>query len=541
MKKILGFILMFALFFGLAACDDEEPIPTETGNTASIVGIAAITITAGEAFDPLEGITATDTVDGDITSGITVTGAYNINSAGTYTLTYKVTGSDGNEVTATRVLTVLTEAGCPANQEKVNGICVPIPAELIVIMHGAPYEVDPFHPDFSGTEQLARQQLQTEVETRLNVEIEYRAYPANAPWGPDGRVPAIVQSSVAGDHLADIYWSVSDWIQALVMGDAIVPIDQYLATTGQNIHESYLEVGSYQEQTYGFGADKLTVDVGLYYNADLVSSLGVENPTQLFLDGEWTWTKFDQWATQVQTALSAQADDMYALGGMFSNYAESMIPLNGGSLINATTKRVAFAQNPALETYAFLNSLYTKGVFELAPAYDQGSPLWQAGKVAMYPGSLWFVNADNRWGGLAFELGFVPYPRADSFVGDYVSPVSGVAVYHIASGMTAEREALVFQVWNELQLWKTEAEMAESFELSLMTKFDQDEYVEAYLEIYDKVYLDLINAIGIGAYSENGWRRNANLGIRDGSARTYMDQIKPIYENALDIYLNGIE
>jgi maltose-binding protein MalE len=540
MKKILGFVLMLALFFGLAACGGDEVIPTpvETDNTASFVGVAPITITVGDPFNPLTGITATDTVTGDITAGITVTGAYNINTAGTYTITYKVTGSDGNQVTATRVVTVLTAAGCPANQEKVNGICVPIPPDTIVIMHGAPYEVDPFHADFSGTEQLERQQIQNEVEARLNVDIVYRAYPANAPWGPD-RVTAIIQSSVAGDHLADIYWSVSDWIQSLAKGDAIVPIDQYLSTTGQNIHESFLEIGSYQEQTYGFGADKLTVDVGLYYNADLVASLGVDNPTDLFLDGLWTWSKFDQWATQVQTALSAQADDMFALGGMLSSYAESMIPLNGGSLINATTKRVAFAQNPALETYAFLNSLYTKGLFELAPQYDAGSPLWQAGKVAMHPGNLWFVNADNRWGGLAFELGFVPYPRSNTFVGDYISPVSGVAVYHVATGMTPERQALVFQVWNELQIWRTEAEMADSFELSLMTKFDQEEYVEAYLAIYDKVYLDLINAIGIGAYSENGWRRNVNLAIREGTARTVMDQIKPIYEAALEAYLNG--
>jgi len=58
------------------------------------------------------------------------------------------------------------------------------------------------------------------------------------------------------------------------------------------------------------------------------------------------------------------------------------------------------------------------------------------------------------------------------------------------------------------------------------------------LAIYDKIYLDLINAIGIGAYGENGWRRNCNLGIREGSSRTIMDSIKPIYEAALDAYLN---
>ncbi|MDO9628843.1 MAG: extracellular solute-binding protein [Acholeplasmataceae bacterium] len=539
MKRILGFLLMFALFFGLVACGGDDTVPTApTGNTASITGIAPATVTVGDAFDPLTGITATDTVNGDITSSITVTGALNLNSAGNYILTYKVTGSDGKLVSVTRTITVLTAAGCPVNQEKVNGICVPIPPTTIVIMHGAPYEVNPFHANFSGTEQLERQQKQLEVEQRLNVKIEYRAYPSNAAWGPD-RVTAIIQSSVAGAHLADIYWSVSDWIQTLAKGDAIVPVDKYLTTTGANIHSSYKEVGSFQEQVYGFGAGKLTVDTGLYYNAELVASLGVDNPTDLFLAGQWTWSKFDQWATQVQTALTAQGDDKYALGGIVALYAENMIPLNGGSLINATTKRVAFAQNPALETYAFLSSLYTKGLFELSPLYDAGSPQWQAGKVAMHPGNLWFVNAENRWGGLAFELGFVPFPRSNTYTGDYVSPVAGVAVYHIASGMTPAKEALVFQVWNELQIWQTDAQMELSFELSLMTKFDQEKYVEAYLAIYDKVYRDLINAVGISAYGENGWRRNANIAIREGNARTVMDQIKPIYEAALETYLNG--
>ncbi len=109
----------------------------------------------------------------------------------------------------------------------------------------------------------------------------------------------------------------------------------------------------------------------------------------------------------------------------------------------------------------------------------------------------------------------------------------------VASGMDAEREELVFQVWNELQLWKTDEELADAFELTLLTKFDEDIYVEAYLEIYDKIYLDLINAIGISAYSENGWTRNINGAIREGTARTIVDQIKPIYEAALDEYFGN--
>ena len=157
----------------------------------------------------------------------------------------------------------------------------------------------------------------------------------------------------------------------------------------------------------------------------------------------------------------------------------------------------------------------------------------------MHPGELWFVNADNRWGTIPFELGFVPYPVADDYEDDYISPISGVACMSIASGMDPEREELVFRVWNALQLWKTDAESDADFELSLLTKFDKQNYVDAYLAVYDSVYLDITNAIGISAYSENGWVRNINTAIKDGTSRTVVDTIKPVYETALDDYLGN--
>lgn len=540
MKKILLVLLMTGFIVTLAGCKekpDPDPDPTNT-DAATITGIEEVTLTVGDSFDQLEGVTATDEVDGSLTSSITVTGTVDLTTTGNYTLTYTVTDSDGNVTTETRLIIVVGLDGCAIFQELIDGACVDIEPEIITIMHGAVHEIDPYHEAYSGTEQLEKQELQDLIEETLNVVINYEEYPPSAAWGPN-RVNAIIQSSVSGDHLSDIYWITSDWVQQLAEGDAIVDITSYLVEHGSDIDDSYLEVGSYQGGKYGFEVGNVQIGRGLYYNADLIDSLGVDNPTELYLAGEWNWAEFEIWSTEVQTQLSAQGDDMFALGGMLSDYAMSMIPLNGGSLVSAASGRVSFAQKPALDTYDYLNNLYNKGLFELNPQYDAGSPEWMAGKVAMYPGSLWFVNASNRWGGLPFELGFVPYPVADDFTGEYVSPVSGVALMSVASGMSAEREELVFQVWNELQLWKTDEELATAFELTLLTKFDDDLYVEAYLEIYDKTYLDLINAIGIGAYGEYGWVSNINGGIREGTARTVVDEIKPIYESALDDYLGN--
>ena len=69
-------------------------------------GISPITVNIGDAFDPMEGISAIDDVDGTITSLIQVTGTYDINVAGVYTLTYTVSDAAGNEIEATRQLVV---------------------------------------------------------------------------------------------------------------------------------------------------------------------------------------------------------------------------------------------------------------------------------------------------------------------------------------------------------------------------------------------------------------------------------------------------
>lgn len=576
MKKLLLLCAALFLTLTLAACGGESPqITTEGGDGESttstttstttaddsqttcgegytlvgdkcilnvtedngpvISGIDNVEIIVGQAFDAYDGVTATDIEDGDISELIDINGSVNTEKTGVYTLLYIVEDSGGNEFRQSRTVTVVG-LDCPIHHELVGGECVKIPAEEIVIMHGAVYEIDPFHENYSGTDQLARQELQTQVEAEYNVEIIYKNYPASAAWGPD-RVTSIVQASVVGEPLSDIYWITSDWIQELVKGNALADVSPYMNSIGSNIDDAYLDIGDYQNGVYGFESYKPTINGGLYYNADLIESLGVDNPTDLYLDGEWNWSKFEEWATEVQTILDGQAEEMYALGGVLSYYAEYMLSLNGGSLINKQTGRVSFAQAPALETYDFLTTLWNKGLFETAGQYDAGSPLWMGGKIAMHPGDLWFLSADNRWGTIPFELGFVPYPSGDDYTGEYSSPISGVAIMSIASGMTAEREELVFRVWNALQLWKTDEQTDADFELTLLTKFDKQKYVDAYLDVYDKIFLDITNAIGISAYSENGWVRNINAAIKEGTSRTAVDRIKPIYEAALEEYL----
>ena len=73
----------------------------------------AATIAAGDAFDPMAGVSATDNADGDLTEAVQVMTDLDTTVPGVYVVTYLVGDSTGNQATATRAVTV-TEADANA-------------------------------------------------------------------------------------------------------------------------------------------------------------------------------------------------------------------------------------------------------------------------------------------------------------------------------------------------------------------------------------------------------------------------------------------
>lgn len=113
MKKISLFLLMFTMLFAIVACKPSED-PVEDTDTVKpvIVGVATVEIPVGETFDPMAGVSATDDIDGDLTSAIVVSGdTVNVNRAGDYVVVYTVTDAAGNQAVKQRVVSVMGLAG----------------------------------------------------------------------------------------------------------------------------------------------------------------------------------------------------------------------------------------------------------------------------------------------------------------------------------------------------------------------------------------------------------------------------------------------
>lgn len=84
--------------------DTEVPSPDESYPV--LKGVNNKDIFLGQSFDALEGVSANDKDDGDITSKIEVSGIVDTSKVGEYELTYKVVNSKNVETIATRIITV---------------------------------------------------------------------------------------------------------------------------------------------------------------------------------------------------------------------------------------------------------------------------------------------------------------------------------------------------------------------------------------------------------------------------------------------------
>lgn len=124
MKKILS-IIMLSLVLLLVGCTTTSEVACGEGTIKKdgqcvvkviedvvdevspvLSGVVDTEISYGSTFDKKLDITATDDIDGDITSRISVAGYIDVNTAGVYTLTYTVSDAAGNVTTETRDVTV---------------------------------------------------------------------------------------------------------------------------------------------------------------------------------------------------------------------------------------------------------------------------------------------------------------------------------------------------------------------------------------------------------------------------------------------------
>lgn len=107
MKKLIYVLAIFLFAITIVACKEDPVIEDPIDTTAPIFfGIADQVIDVGSVFNPLTGVTAIDDVDGDISTDIVVSGTYDADTAGIYTINFAVEDAAGNPASGSMQLIV---------------------------------------------------------------------------------------------------------------------------------------------------------------------------------------------------------------------------------------------------------------------------------------------------------------------------------------------------------------------------------------------------------------------------------------------------
>ncbi|MDX9692410.1 MAG: DUF5011 domain-containing protein, partial [Acholeplasmataceae bacterium] len=133
MKKLIYFLLILAMIFSIAACQEEEQNPDVV--PPNIVGTKNINYRIGDpAPNYLDGVSAYDNVDGNLYDFIIVNDDdVNLEQVGVYSLIYTVEDSSGNPATVSVSVTVL-----PGNTPVDTNIPVIIGFKHITHVYGDP-------------------------------------------------------------------------------------------------------------------------------------------------------------------------------------------------------------------------------------------------------------------------------------------------------------------------------------------------------------------------------------------------------------------
>lgn len=289
---------------------------------------------------------------------------------------------------------------------------------------------DPFNDDYIGPNKSLKQEHQTEIEDAYNIVIKYieKEY-----WYPLNEMIVDYRNN----QLGNIYASLvsSSQLEGLVDNNVIIPLERLVDKTGlfyelNNYVDKDVFVGYVQDrvisdlalikgQVYGYNPEKPRPDYFMYYNADKVRELNIEDPAELWMKGEWTISKFDSWVKDAQKLLS---EGEYVLDMRFAESIIGMTSAMGFQMTKLYPPLIYIASDCVINVVNRLRNYDQDGYYGSQYSQDV-SPNFSLGRTLLHHGSIMFMKNVQLFNpqNMTFTIGVVPYPCDDNQGGSIVT------------------------------------------------------------------------------------------------------------------------
>ena len=294
-----------------------------------------------------------------------------------------------------------------------------------------------------------------EVEEKYNVKIEF----VNLTY--DGTQESINTSILAGTPDCDIYEvDLSFGIPAALNGFAtnlktVLPEDDDLFH--DQVVFNQVDIGT-SDGVYLFQSNHAEMVLAntypLAFNKQMLDEVGLENPSELYKRGEWTWEKWREYMlTLTRDTDGDGVIDVYGFGSRWDFLVYNLTMSNGTTIASSDKENLTSPE--VTEVLDFIYNMYN--VDKVANPWNSedfnyNMNAYMDGTVASWIDAAWISSANND-AGLAFDIIWCPWPIGPS--GDVntnkFKNVSSGNAWMIPVGV--KDPELVYNVFYDWQNW----------------------------------------------------------------------------------------
>lgn len=221
-----------------------------------------------------------------------------------------------------------------------------------------------------------------------------------------------IMTSLNSKTAPDCFYSEEATFGELEKSGMLLDLTEFLESEDSSlktadIPESILKNFMYEDNIYGVPVD--CNPMVIYYNKDLIESLGLQSPQELYDAGEWNFAALQEMAEALRDAGN--------VGFVYENYwapLYSVISSDPDSLYSEDMSTAYFDSDRVTEGLTWLNDNIQSDAFTYAGTLESGESadtLFVSGKAGMLYAGRWFV-ADFT--DLSFTYDVVPFPYYQS-------------------------------------------------------------------------------------------------------------------------------
>jgi multiple sugar transport system substrate-binding protein len=277
------------------------------------------------------------------------------------------------------------------------------------------------------------QELNAEyMKLHPNVTIKFMPVPS----GYDDKI----LTQVAGGTAPDAFYAGETLTRKLIKQGKIEEMDPYLDNSSKLKKDDFipvlLEMAQKDGKTYGLPVD--CNPVVLYYNADLIKSVGMKTPQEYYDEGQWTWDIF----SQITSKLVATGKKGYILENWWGPFY-TWLASNDGKVdaYSEDGKKYLLDSEKNMETLKFLSDAINNGNITYAGSLPQGQgadAMFMSGQVGFTSFGRWTVPIFKK---VSFNWDVIPFPTKDGSK----DPQSAIAQAFMVMNKSAKNKQAVWE------------------------------------------------------------------------------------------------